>query len=225
MKVHRPPLLLAIASALIILANACVDETGYRPGCPLCVDETGYLRIDQVLYTAPEILATVRRPITVIGLPGALPGVGTLEVTGADGDAATVVGPDDSGAFRAQLSVALDDEMTFRFTPAGGEPDEDRIVIRDGLDAVTAPEAGGSAELLSSPDENGLVTLYVYALENAAPPFVVFNADATDPAVVYSDTLEDVRVPAGLGDRVCVFHVRPDEDAQSTEVCAFVPFG
>lgn len=215
MKARSLPLLLA--AGLALAATGCVDETGYE--CLLCVDETGYLRIDDVLYTGPRGLDEVPRPVTVIGLDGALPGRGALAVTGPSGDADAIVGPGDDGSFRAELVVALDDEVTFRFTPEGDEPRSTPFRFTDALDAPAPSTA--SSPLLSSPDPDGNVTVLLSGLVGAAPPFVVFNDDAAEPVVVYSDDGADVTLPASAQETVCVFHA--GDSGQSVELCAEVP--
>lgn len=224
----RPiPSLLALLLAPLLALCACVDETGYE--CPdgqvlstgdVCVDETGYLVPDLLLYTAPAPLDDGPRPVTLLGRPGALPGAGSLTIEGPEGDPATAIGPDEDGAFRAEVSAAAGDELLFRFTPEGGAEGVDGFVLEDALTDVAPPENTSSQPLLSAPVD-GVVTVSLSAVQSTAPPFVVFNDSAADPAFVVADEAVDVELAAASGDLLCLFALA--DDAASTRLCQTVP--
>lgn len=76
---------------------------------------------------------------------------------------------------------------------------------------------------MSSSDAQGTVTVFLSDLVGAAPPFVVLNEDASEPVILFTDAADDVTIAATAGQSVCVFHVRPDDGTQSTQVCQPVP--
>ncbi|MEZ4317587.1 MAG: hypothetical protein R3F61_08780 [Myxococcota bacterium] len=198
--------------ALVLAACTPPSDTG------IPVDETGYLDDTRITYTSDAPLDGART-VTVFGLSGALdPAGGSLVVTGPSGTAA-VEGPDSTGAFRAELTASLGDELTFDYTPPTGEPGTDRFTLDDALSTLVAP-SGGSSSLVSDNGDGTVTVDFAFVATGGTPPFVAFNLDGGLPVV--SAAGEAVIVEAVSGDSVCAFDLDLD-GRQSPYGCETVP--
>ncbi len=181
------------------------------------VDETGYLDAEQVTYTA-EAPLTEARVVTVFGLPGAYEPGGTLAIEGPSG-AATVEGPDSTGAFRAEISAAAGDTLTFTYEPADGDPGTDSFTLDDTLEEL-APPSGGSSALVTNNSDGTVTVDFSLVATGGVPPFVAFKRLEGLPVI--SEAGEAVTLEAEVGDEVCAFDLEPDEGMQSVYACEVV---
>jgi hypothetical protein len=188
------------------------------------VDETGYFIVDEIDQSGPaELAGGEDREVLVIGRPGALSaGGGSLVAdnprTGAQ---ASGVVDDAAGSFAAAIPARLGDTLVLRYELAG-DSEELELAVTDDLAGVAALDCLLCAGALVGPPEDGESAVALELLDDPTPPFVISNLDRG--LVRVAEQIDpSPRIPAAVGDTVCVYRQSADRARASVAVCEDVP--
>lgn len=197
------PATLALALALVSVVVACN------------VDETGYLVPPEVDYTAEAGLDPVSDvPLLIVGRPGAVTtGGGTLTVTNPRSGQAQSSSIDETRSFVFTLDGRLGDAIDVTYV-LDDDSDSFELTLEDDLTGITQPNPG-TGSLLSSPNTNGEVTVFVSGLVDPTPPVVIVNVTSGFVTEV-DDVSADIEIPAAQDDEICLYYRTSEGLSQTT---------
>ena len=175
------------------------------------VDETGYLKPPEIEHIAPMPLGDTPMPVTVVGAPGAAdPAPGEdIQVENPSSGARTSAPVDQpTGSFAVTVPARAGDQL--RLTYRG----ETITLTLTALTVATpVPCIGCIGRLVGPPGPDNQVPVNLAMLESPTPPYLIYNEGKR---ALRAPTVAEVRIPAALGDRICVF--RPDSPARCETV-------
>ncbi len=215
--------------------------------------ETGPNGPDPEVFVTPaeapdtgRVLVTTPTPdspqVALAGLPGAVPGAGSVVVERATGSAVGTWPATASGSFAGLLPAGSGETLRLAFLPTGGTADERSPFVEVTVPASDEP-AGGyhgwpaeqdgtydkvSTELPSAPDGTGPIQL-VGAPGAAPADSSLVAGNVQSGAVVRTTAAADgsfsVAVPGRVGDTLFVFVTAADGAGPTSDVLVIVVAG